>query len=1006
MSRVEDDMVMEDGPREHARWQRKRIMVPVVLLIILAAALFVAWSGRERIVGNVVDSQIAAYDLPVTYEIGRVTGQRQMLRDVVVGDPAAPDLTIDEVEVRLRYGFGAPEIGHVTLVNPRLFGRFLGKRVSFGSLDRVLYRESDEPPGLPDIDLTIRDGRALVRTPFGPVGAKLEGSGLVSDGFIGTLALSAPSLRREDCAARGASAFGEITTAGARPAFKGPLRVASLACTGSRLALSQANVQLDVTSDEAFSAVSGRANLATGATRIAALAMNGADGTVRGQWKGGIFDFKHTVAARGVTTNQVDAALTTLDGTVRASDAFTRIEVRSAFKSNGLRPGPGFARALASLGRTGEGTFIAPLSNRFARALAQAARGSAVSADVVLRRSGTATTLLLPQAEMRGGSGARIVALSRVEGRFEAGAAPRLTGNIATGGPDMPRIAGRMERSGPAGTVFRLTLAPYAAGTSVLAIPGLSVMQSRDGALGFSGRVRASGPLPGGFARNLALPVEGRWAPGGTLSLWQNCLKAEFDSLQFANLALSRRAVTVCPPTGRTIVESGPQGLRIAAGAPTLDLTGMLGQTPIRIASGPIGFAYPGVMSARRLAIALGPVETASRFAIANLTARLDGSTIAGAFDGSDVQLNSVPLDLQDARGSWRYANGELRLAEGDFRLVDRDPMPRFEPLIARGGTLILRDNLIRAQALLRNPTTEQVVTEVTLEHDLAAARGFADLAVPDLVFDDALQPDQLSRLARGVIANADGRIRGSGRIDWSGAGVTSTGRFSTDNLDFAAAFGPVQGARGAVVFSDLARHDHGARANLADRIRQSRHRSDRWGVLVPVAQWASAGGGGWQLALHGRAARDAQRRPEFRRVRSAALYLRYRRTGCRGIHRPIRIAEHCRDRDLRWQGPDRVRPERKRPGGGRPADVPPAGGQCQLCWRSQLQGLVHHGELRLRCATQPRLYTDAHRNGWIPDRRDRDPRRYRRRSAGRRRQAQHHNSRPGQSADPVPHQC
>jgi hypothetical protein len=46
--------------------------------------------------------------------------------------------------------------------------------------------------------------------------------------------------------------------------------------------------------------------------------------------------------------------------------------------------------------------------------------------------------------------------------------------------------------------------------------------------------------------------------------------------------------------------------------------------------------------------------------------------------------------------------------------------------------------------------------------------------------------------------------VRGQGVIEWNAAGQTSTGRFTTDNLDFAAAFGPVKGASGTLVFTDL----------------------------------------------------------------------------------------------------------------------------------------------------------------------------------------------------------
>ncbi|HMO76323.1 MAG TPA: YdbH domain-containing protein, partial [Sphingopyxis sp.] len=81
---------------------------------------------------------------------------------------------------------------------------------------------------------------------------------------------------------------------------------------------------------------------------------------------------------------------------------------------------------------------------------------------------------------------------------------------------------------------------------------------------------------------------------------------------------------------------------------------------------------------------------------------------------------------------------------------------------------------------------------------------GFADLKVSDLRFGDAFQPDQLTRLALGVVANVQGTVTGDGRIDWSPDGVTSRGSFTTAGTDLAAAFGPVTGVTATLTFDDL----------------------------------------------------------------------------------------------------------------------------------------------------------------------------------------------------------
>jgi hypothetical protein len=502
-----------------------------------------------------------------------------------------------------------------------------------------------------------------------------------------------------------------------------------------------------------------------------------------------------------LVTPQAGLAGMRLAGSLRGNEGLARLDAEGSLEGTGLQTGNTLDRALAEAVRAGEGTLLAPLAARMRGALLRESRGSRFTAQYMVRRAPGMTSLVLPQGALRGGSGATLLSLSRLQATFGPGL-PRIAGNFSTGGPGLPAIAGRMER-GPGGSLaMRLTMPDYRAGTASLGLPRLLLVQDRNG-IGFAGEVRVSGDLPGGRAQNLVAPIDGNWSAARGLAVWRRCLPVRFDRLQLANLALDRRALTLCPAPGGAIVRSGPGGMRIAAGAPSLEVTGRLGETPIRIASGPVGFAVPGNLAARSLDIALGPPATASRFRISDLSARI-GKDIAGRFSGSDVLLAAVPLDLRDASGTWRYAGGRLTLADAGFRLEDRESDDRFQPLIAQGASLTLADNRIDALATLREPQSLREVVRTVIRHDLASGRGGADLAVDGLVFDDSVQPDTLTRLALGVVANAQGSVRGTGRIDWNSDAVTSGGSFTTDSLDFAAAFGPVKGLSGTVVFTDL----------------------------------------------------------------------------------------------------------------------------------------------------------------------------------------------------------
>ena len=800
-----------DGSEDHMqaakrpRWRKKRYNVPALLLSVLIVLGLVAWFNRIDIANDFIADQLEANNLPATYKVERVGGRTQIISDLVIGDADAPDLTAERVIVRLHHRFGIPEVGGITLVNPRIYGRYVDGQLSFGSLDSLLFDESSgEPASLPDLDLAIRDGRGLIETDYGPVGLKLAGEGNVADGFAGILAATAPEMAIGGCKGEGTTIYGRLTTSAGEPTFSGPLRAAGIACEGQQLALSDLVAELDVTTNDELADPKVEARLSSDSAKFGANSAQSLAGTLRAQLTGDAVNARYSLAARGVATPQALAAVLTAEGIVRARDGFARIEVESDIEGNGLRLGQSLIASIEGMQSAGEGTLLQPVARAIGRALQAETRGSSLAADLRYRSDASGYSLLLPQGELLGGSGARLLSMSRMEVTSRDGETPRIAGNISTGGPGIPRINGRMERSPSGDALFRLSMAPYSAGGSQIAIPRMSIAQGSTGALGFAGQVEATGPLPGGAVDRLSVPVNGRWEPGGQLALWRECTRIGFRRLAFADLTLAGPGLTLCPPPGKPMLQYTSAGLRFAAGAPALDLKGALGNTPIRIASGPVGFGYPGTLTARNLDITLGPADTASRFVISDLDAQI-GDNIAGTFRDAEIALAAVPMTLQNTSGEWDYTDGRVTIGGASFRLVDRERPERFEPLIARDGSLTLVDNIINADAALRNPATDRVVTLVDIRHDLSTGGGFANLDIEGLTFDEQLQPEDLSVLALGVIANADGTITGNGRIDWSPSGqVTSTGSFSSDNLDFAAAFGPVKGASGTIEFSDL----------------------------------------------------------------------------------------------------------------------------------------------------------------------------------------------------------
>lgn len=775
-----------DRPRARRRW-------PWVLIGLVLLAVAGLWLGRGRLAEELITSEMAKRGVRATYEVEALGGEGQVLRNVVIGDPARPDATVERLVVALD--------GQVTLVRPRLYGTWKDGRPSFGALDPLIYTESKEPAALPDLDVRLVDGRARLETPWGVAGIKAEGQGNLSGGFAGVLAASVPELAVQDCKGAGASLYGKVSTAAGRARIEGPLRLARLACPKGKMA--NAVIGLDVRLDRHFDGAEGRFDLASGTAQSGTARLAATRGKGRLTWRAGAVTLGYELTGTGAATPQARIGSLALAGTLRAADDLSRFDVEGGLAARDVGLGSGLDKALAGAQTSASATLAAPLLAQARAALRREAPGSRLTGSFHLRGRNGGWTLSVPQAALVGGGGAPLLTVSRLLAEGGASAAPLVSGNVMTGGRDLPRITGRMEQSATGRLIARLAMADYAAPGASLAVPELVLSQTASGALGFAGRAQLSGRLPGGLARNLVVPIDGNWSARGGLSLWRGCTPLAFDSLVLANLVIERRRLTLCPGPAGAIMRTGPQGLRVAAGLPALDLAGRLGDSPIRLASGPVGFAWPGTVAVRSVAVALGPPETASRFMLTNLTGRL-GTTSSGRFEGADVLLDAVPLDIRGASGEWRFANGRLDLTGASLRVEDREPDDRFQPLVAEGARLALVGNVITADALLREPKSGRAVAGADIVHHLSSGRGHADLAVNGLTFDDRVQPDTLTMLALGVIANTRGTVNGSGRIDWTPDAVTSTGRFSTDGLDFAAAFGPVKGVSGTVVFTDL----------------------------------------------------------------------------------------------------------------------------------------------------------------------------------------------------------
>jgi hypothetical protein len=804
-----------EGSRRRRLWPaRWRWRISIIFALVIGVVVSAAWYNREQIAGNLIDDTLAASGLAASYDIEEIGPQRQVIANLVIGDPALPDLTAERVILDLTYAFGAPQVSRIELVRPRLYGRLGEGRLSFGTLDPLLYAESEEPAGLPELNVAIVDGRARIETGYGVIGAKLDGAGRLDDGFAGKLAATAPGLGVEGCTSEGATIYGDVATAGGKVSFNGPVRLRALECEGARVKSADIGTRLTLAAD--FGSVDGDLDLAAASLSRASETLARLGGTVDFAWRFageregsvGELSLRHDLEGEELATPYADVQRIAASGTLRSRDNLSRSEWTASLSGEGIEARRDALAAIADARAATAETFAGSLLARLERGLAGGLKGGELTGNISVRTQSDSLRLVIPEARLRSGAGETLLALSRVSYATAGEERPeRLAGNFLTGGADLPQVNGRVQQVGGGDLVLRMAMAEYRAGEDALAIPRMEARRDPSGRIAFNAMVRAEGAIPGGSMRGLVLPLEGTWSPEGGLAIGRRCTDVRLASLSYYDLALTGSTYSICPVGGAPIA-SYSDSFRLAARTDDLALTGQLAETPARIAATSATIAYPGAFRIDELDAVIGPADNAVR-----LTAtKLDGEvaeSVGGSFEGASAAIDVVPLDLSDLSGAWDFSESELRITQGAFTLTERidaanGPLPRFEPLRAQGAYLSMSDNVILANAGLRHPRTGRLVTSVDVQHDLGTGTGRADLGVDGLRFDDAFQPDDVSYLAKGVIANAEGAISGDGAVEWTPDTLDSSGMFTTSDFDFAAAFGPVRGVSGTIIFTDL----------------------------------------------------------------------------------------------------------------------------------------------------------------------------------------------------------
>jgi hypothetical protein len=792
-----DDSDMPEAVTAPRRKRRRTILLVLSGLVLLV--LIILWTQRKPIASGYIDRYLAEHQVAARYHIADLGFGRQRLTHVVLGPADRPDLIADWIELRTHVGFSGVSIDEIRLGHVRLRARVIDGTLSLGSIDRLLPAPSDKPFALPGIVADIADARMRLETPLGVIGLKATGFGRLDNGFDGHVAAVADRLAAGGCDLAGAHAVLRVQIAAGAPKLSGPARIASARCGTSEAR--EMGADLIVALSAVLDRWDGEARLAVArasnpAGRLAAL--------------GGTVSFAGSAVA---ISGDVDLSGRALmpgwsTGTGRASGHYEVAGARVVFDGNvrveHLITEGGALGAIARQADTLDGTPLGPLARRLSLALASAGRDLDINGDIGIRvdRGVGQVRLSRLMAMARSGAQLRFAGGRGASYRWPGGIA-MVDGTVELGGGGLPVGRAELTQAAPGAPITGIaTLQPYAAGDAQLVAAPIRFTVA-SGATRITTRLALSGPLGDGRVERLTLPIDARWNGRGGLLINPDCAPLSFQRLAVSSVVLRPASLTLCPQGGALFrLDRGAMGG--GAHIANARLSGAIGSSPLTFSAVTIDaqLARPG-FAMTRVAVWIGAPASRTRLDFARLDGAYVKGRIVGRFGGGAGQIGNVPLLLSKADGDWRFDQGVLTL-KGGLAVDDAAAEPRFKTLAGRDVNLVLRDGVITAAGDLFEPTKNVAVAQVALSHDLSHGTGHADLTVAGIAFSKAFQPDALTPLTYGVIAEVNGTVSGEGHIRWTPTGVTSDGVFRTAGTDLAAAFGPVTGIAGEIRFTDL----------------------------------------------------------------------------------------------------------------------------------------------------------------------------------------------------------
>ncbi|WP_242122826.1 YdbH domain-containing protein [Sphingobium sp. Sx8-8] len=793
----------EDGEKDIRRGWLRWLGVGTGSLALILAAL---WTQRAPIAENFISRELNRRGVQGSYDLTNIGLRTQRIENIVLGDPAHPDLTARWVEVDIAFTGLAPQVAAVRAGGVRMRGSLHDGVLSLGEIDKFRDPASTAPFSLPDILLALNDARLRLDTDAGIVGMQIDGRGNLRSGFRGKLAAAMPNAGIGGCGLADMTAMLDVAMQDGRPHLSGPARGEAFACRDMATAMAKPAADMDIWLGKALDRWNGHVDLAGAALKSHGVLLARPSAKI---------DFDGTAAS---TAGRARIGAAALSGSGLLAGAS---EIRGGWvigKSDLRMQGRLSVRQLRLAGRdplagfreSAAGSPLGPLAARLADAVRRAGQNNVFQTNLAFAERAKGGSLVLTGTRFFAKSGARLAIPGdgRVTigwpGKGQAAVDWALDGAVTSEGSGLPKAALRLARRPGGGFGGQLFLDPYAAGNAKLSLEPVRFVAGPGGDTRFSTQVRLDGPLPGGRLRGLVAPIEGQLDAHGRIAVNSHCVPVSLIEARYGSFAIGRTRQTLCPAGGQALFAAGAAGVRGGAEIRKLALTGTSGDSPMRLTAdtarmvlGREGFALS------HADLAIGPQDSPVRLTAATLDGKLAAGGFGGRLTGAGGKIGAVPLILEEGAGNWGFADGTLKLA-ASLTVRDAQTPGRFQPLKVPDFALTLKDGRIAATGTLRVPRNDALVARADIVHDLGRGRGRADLTVPALAFGPSLQPEDVTRLALGVVANVKGTVSGEGHIRWNGSQVSSDGLFRTDNASLAAAFGPVEGLSGELRFTDL----------------------------------------------------------------------------------------------------------------------------------------------------------------------------------------------------------